>query len=84
MLAGYTAALIGFPSVGKSTLMSRLTGQHSEAAAYEFTTLTSVPGQVTYNGMLRICRTIGSWALRRRTAAWVLDLEKELVLCETA
>lgn len=41
---------IGFPSVGKSTLMSRLTGQHSEAAAYEFTTLTSVPGQVMYNG----------------------------------
>ncbi|TWU73632.1 hypothetical protein ED733_002822 [Metarhizium rileyi] len=41
---------IGFPSVGKSTLMSRLTGQHSEAAAYEFTTLTSVPGQVIYNG----------------------------------
>lgn len=30
--------------------MSKLTGQHSEAAAYEFTTLTSVPGQVTYNG----------------------------------
>src|SRR5688572_4525114 len=43
---------IGFPSVGKSTLMSRLTGQHSEAAAYEFTTLTSVPGQVVYNGSL--------------------------------
>ncbi|TKA60893.1 Ribosome-interacting GTPase 1, partial [Cryomyces minteri] len=41
---------IGFPSVGKSTLMSRLTGQHSEAAAYEFTTLTTVPGQVQYNG----------------------------------
>ncbi|PNY26951.1 Ribosome-interacting GTPase 1 [Tolypocladium capitatum] len=41
---------IGFPSVGKSTLMTRLTGQHSEAAAYEFTTLTSVPGQVVYNG----------------------------------
>jgi hypothetical protein len=42
---------IGFPSVGKSTLMSKLTGQHSEAAAYEFTTLTSVPGQVVYNGL---------------------------------
>jgi len=44
---------IGFPSVGKSTLMSKLTGQHSEAAAYEFTTLTSVPGQVVYNGECR-------------------------------
>ncbi|EGS20578.1 putative GTP-binding protein [Thermochaetoides thermophila DSM 1495] len=41
---------IGFPSVGKSTLMSKLTGTHSEAAAYEFTTLTSVPGQLVYNG----------------------------------
>ncbi|KAK5127716.1 GTP-binding protein rbg1 [Meristemomyces frigidus] len=45
-----SCGFIGFPSVGKSTLMSRLTGQHSEAAAYEFTTLTTVPGQVVYNG----------------------------------
>jgi len=45
-----SVGFIGFPSVGKSTLMSRLTGQHSEAAAYEFTTLTTVPGQVMYNG----------------------------------
>ncbi|KAF7592569.1 hypothetical protein BBP40_012729 [Aspergillus hancockii] len=45
-----SVGFIGFPSVGKSTLMSKLTGQHSEAAAYEFTTLTTVPGQVIYNG----------------------------------
>ena len=45
-----SVGFIGFPSVGKSTLMSKVTGQHSEAAAYEFTTLTTVPGQVLYNG----------------------------------
>ncbi|WBW71896.1 GTPase Obg family, involved in cytoplasmic translation Rbg1 [Schizosaccharomyces osmophilus] len=45
-----TVGFIGFPSVGKSTLMNQLTGTRSEAAEYEFTTLTTVPGVMQYNG----------------------------------
>lgn len=42
--------LVGFPSVGKSTLMTKMTGTFSLAADYEFTTLTCVPGVFHYKG----------------------------------
>ena len=79
----FTVCVYGFPNVGKTTLLNKITGTKAEVAAYAFTTKTINAGYFVLNGeKIQVLDVPG--ILGRDEKRNIIELQAELVLKELA
>ena len=78
----FTVCLYGFPNVGKTTLLNKLTNTNAKVAAYAFTTKSINAGYLTINDQeIQVLDVPGTLA---RDKLNVIEMQAELVLKELA
>ncbi|MDP3698361.1 MAG: GTPase [Nanoarchaeota archaeon] len=79
----YTVCIYGFPNVGKSTLLNKLSSTKAKTAAYAFTTKTINAGYMDFDGVkIQILDLPGT--LARPEKMNNIEMQAELVLEELA
>jgi len=79
----FTICIYGFPNVGKSTLLNKLTGTTAEIAAYSFTTKSINAGYLT-SGKIKVQVLDVPGTLARKDKMNNIELQAELVVDELA
>ncbi|MDO8511165.1 MAG: GTPase [Nanoarchaeota archaeon] len=79
----YTVCIYGFPNVGKSTLLNKLSSTKAKTAAYAFTTKTINAGYMDFDGVkMQVLDLPGT--LARAEKMNNIEMQAELVLEELA
>jgi nucleolar GTP-binding protein len=80
----FTICIYGFPNVGKTTLLNKITGTTAKTAAYAFTTVSINAGYLTIDGKEKVQVLDVPGTLARKEKMNNIELQAELVMQELA